>query len=194
MLRARLLFVRHGETDWNKEGRLQGQRDIPLNAVGRGQAETAGRTLTGLAPDFARLDYVASPLARTRETMERMRRAMGLDADAYRLDDRLKEITFGDWEGLTWREVRARDAAGAARREAGKWDFVPPGGESYAMLLDRVRPVVEAIDRETVMVSHGGVARALLALLCNVSTRQAAGLDIWQGRVLVIEPGRFAWV
>lgn len=190
---ARLLFVRHGETDWNSEGRLQGQRDIPLNALGRTQAETAGRLLMGLAPDFAGLDYVASPLARTRETMERMRRAMGLDPAAYRLDDRLKELTFGDWEGLTWREVRARDPVGAGRREGAKWAFVPPGGESYAMLAERVRPVVEAIDRETVIVSHGGVARALLALLCGVSIRQAAGLDIWQGRVLVIEAGRFAW-
>jgi probable phosphoglycerate mutase len=61
------------------------------------------------------------------------------------------------------------------------------------MLCDRVRPVIAELARETVMVSHGGVARALLYLLCNVSPRQAASLDIWQGRVLTIERGRFAW-
>ncbi len=193
MALPRILFVRHGETDWNAEGRLQGQRDIPLNALGREQAGIAGRTLARLVPGVGELDFVASPLGRTRETMERLRAAMGLAPDAYRLDDRLKEITFGAWEGLTWPEVRARDASGAAERERRKWDYVPPDGESYAMLLERVRPVIDGLARETVLVSHGGVARVLLAWLCNVATRQATSMDIWQGRVLVIENRRFTW-
>jgi probable phosphoglycerate mutase len=61
------------------------------------------------------------------------------------------------------------------------------------MLCERVRPAVAALSRETVMVSHGGVARALLHDLCRVSPRQAARMDIWQGRVLLIEAGRFTW-
>jgi probable phosphoglycerate mutase len=189
----RILFVRHGETDWNAEGRLQGQRDIPLNALGREQAGIAGRTLASLVPYVGDLDFVASPLGRTRETMERLRAAIGLPPEAYALDARLKEITFGSWEGLTWPEVRARDANAAAERERRKWDYVPPEGESYAMLLERVRPVIEGLTRETVLVSHGGVARVLLAMLCNVAPRQATSLDIWQGRVLVIKSGRFTW-
>ena len=136
---------------------------------------------------------MASPLGRTRETMERLRAAIGLPPEAYALDARLKEITFGSWEGLTWPEVRARDANAAAERERRKWDYVPPEGESYAMLLERVRPVIEGLTRETVLVSHGGVARVLLAMLCNVAPRQATSLDIWQGRVLVIKSGRFTW-
>jgi broad specificity phosphatase PhoE len=64
-----LYFVRHGETDWNAEARLQGQQDVPLNAFGRVQAEEAGARLRALAPGYANLDYVASPLSRTRETM-----------------------------------------------------------------------------------------------------------------------------
>ena len=193
MAPPRILFVRHGETDWNAEGRLQGQRDIPLNALGREQAGIAGRTLASLVPYVGDLDFVASPLGRTRETMERLRAAIGLPPEAYALDDRLKEITFGSWEGLTWPEVRARDANAAAERERRKWDYVPPEGESYAMLLERVRPVIEGLTRETVLVSHGGVARVLLAMLCNVAPRQATSLDIWQGRVLVIKSGRFTW-
>src|SRR4051812_14488768 len=69
-LSAIIYFVRHGETDWNREARLQGQRDIDLNATGRVQAEEAGRRFSALLPDPASLDYVASPLRRTRDTME----------------------------------------------------------------------------------------------------------------------------
>jgi broad specificity phosphatase PhoE len=146
-----------------------------------------------LLPDPGPLDFVASPLRRTRDTMELMRRALGLVPEDYRLDDRLKELTFGRWEGMTWREVRARDAAGAARRVQDKWHFVPPEGESYAMLAERLRPVVAEIRQDLVMVSHGGVARALLALLAGVPEHEAPRVDIWQGKVLVIESGRHRW-
>jgi probable phosphoglycerate mutase len=193
LLNATLYFVRHGETDWNREARLQGQRDVDLNATGRVQADESGRRLAGLLPDLLDPDYVASPLRRTRDTMELMRGALGLPPKEYRIDERLKELTFGRWEGSTWREIRARDAASATRREREKWDFVPPEGESYAMLADRLRPVVAEIDRDTVLVSHGGVARALLTLLAGVPQHEAPRIDIWQGKVLVIESGRYRW-
>ena len=94
-------MIRHGQTDWNAIRRLQGQKDIPLNDFGRQQAVGNGKLLAQLlgeqATDF---DYVASPLGRTRETMELMRGAMGLDPKAYRTDDRLIEVSFGDWEAV----------------------------------------------------------------------------------------------
>ncbi|HEX2135683.1 MAG TPA: histidine phosphatase family protein [Microvirga sp.] len=188
-----IYFVRHGETDWNVEARLQGQQDVPLNERGRAQAEEAGCRLRDLAPRLDALDYVASPLARTRETMERLRAALGLPPDGYRTDARLIELTFGEWEGLTMRDLRRRDPEAAAARRRDKWGYVPPQGESYAMLTERVRPVLADIARDTVMVSHGGVARALLTLACSLPGREAAGLDIWQGRVLVIEGPRYRW-
>src|SRR3954454_16381515 len=85
-----LYFIRHGETDWNAEARLQGQRDIPLNDFGRVQAEEAGARLRALVLHYADLDYVASPLSRTRDTMELMREAIGLAPRVYREDERLK--------------------------------------------------------------------------------------------------------
>ncbi|MDB5559249.1 MAG: histidine phosphatase family protein [Enterovirga sp.] len=145
-------------------------------------------------PDPASLDYVASPLGRTRETMEILRRTLGLDPAGYRQDQRFVELTFGNWEGLTWREVRGRAASLAAARERDKWSFVPPGGESYAMLFDRLLPAARELQRPTVLVSHGGVARALLAALANVPQHEAPRLDIWQGRVLVFEDGGYRWV
>ena len=193
--RPTIYFIRHGETDWNLEGRLQGQKDIPLNDLGRVQAEEAGRRLRGLVPHVEDLAYVASPMSRTRETMERLRAAIGLHPESYRLDERLVELTFGSWEGLTWKEVRKAEPQAAAMRERDKWSYVPPGGgESYAMLADRVRSILDDIARDTVIVSHGGVARAFLALACGVSSRQAASMDIWQGRILVIEGRKHRWV
>jgi probable phosphoglycerate mutase len=192
--RPTLYFIRHGETDWNLEGRLQGQKDIPLNDVGRVQAEEAGRRLRALVPRFEDLDYVSSPMTRTRETMEILREAIGLHPGSYRLDERLVELTFGAWEGLTWKEVRTREPRLAVARERDKWGYVPPGGgESYAMLAARVGPILDDMTRDTVVVAHGGVARALLSVACGVSTRHAAGIDIWQGKVLVIEGRRHRW-
>jgi broad specificity phosphatase PhoE len=91
-----IYFIRHGETDWNRAQRYQGQKDIPLNALGRSQAMGNGRTLTGaLGVEAATFDYVSSPLERARETMELMRTEIGLPAQGYRTDDRLREIHYG---------------------------------------------------------------------------------------------------
>ncbi|MFL5207293.1 MAG: histidine phosphatase family protein [Microvirga sp.] len=193
--RPKIYFIRHGETDWNLEGRLQGQKDIPLNDVGRVQAEEAARKLEALVPHFEDLAYVASPMTRTRETMEILRTTLGLHPEVYRLDDRLVELTFGTWEGMTWKEVRKAEPALAALREQDKWHYAPPGGgESYAMLVDRIRPILDDLTRDTVIVAHGGVARAFLSICCGVSSRQAASMDIWQGRILVIEGRNHRWV
>jgi broad specificity phosphatase PhoE len=188
VLRFTIYFVRHGETDWNAEARLQGQRDVPLNDLGRVQAEEAGARLRGLVPRTEDLDYVASPLLRTREAMELMREAISLHRNGYRRDDRLKELTFGEWEGLTWKEIRALDPENAAARERNKWGFVPPRGESYAMLAERIAPVFQDFTRDTVLVSHGGVARAMLAILGAAPKSEAPRVDIFQGRVLVFSP------
>ena len=189
----RILFVRHGETDWNVEGRLQGQTDIPLNQLGRYQSEDVARRLKKLLDDPENSRWIVSPLGRTRETAEIARRALGLDPTIYKTDDRLKEITFGVWEGNTWAELRRKDPSIGITREQQKWDFVPPKGESYAMLADRLRPWLETVTQETVVVSHGGVARALMAIIANIPPDDASCRDIHQGRVLEFADGRFRW-
>ncbi len=193
--RPTIYFIRHGETDWNLEGRLQGQKDIPLNDVGRVQAEEAGRKLRALVPHVEDLAFIASPMTRTRETMEILRRTLGLHPESYKLDERLVELTFGSWEGMTWKEVRKAEPSLAALREQDKWHYAPPGGgESYAMLVDRIRPFLDDLTRDTAVVAHGGVARAFLSIACGVNSRQAASMDIWQGRILVIEGRSHRWV
>jgi broad specificity phosphatase PhoE len=189
-----IYFVRHGETAWNAQGRLQGQRDLPLNRLGRRQSEEAAILLRALVTDVTSLDFVASPLLRTRETMERLRDAIGLDPLAYRHDVRLKELSFGRWEGLTWKDVRARDPSRWKARKADRWNFAPPQGESYAGLVRRVAPVFAELERDAVVVSHGGVARAMLTLLAGLAPDKASEIDVWQGRVLVVRDGDYAWV
>jgi probable phosphoglycerate mutase len=194
----RLYFVRHGETDWNAEGRLQGRQDIPLNALGRHQAARAGRKLkkllasAGAAPEA--LSFQCSPLSRTRETLAIARAELGLPAEGGDLDGRLIEFTFGRWEGLTWPEVCALDPALARAREADKGNFEPPGGESYAQLRDRLVPWLADQESPAVVVSHGGVARALMAMIGGLSEERAPTADIWQGRVLVFSKDRFDWI
>jgi broad specificity phosphatase PhoE len=189
----RILFVRHGETDWNVEGRLQGQTDIPLNALGRIQSEDVARRLTKLLEKPTTSQWIVSPLRRTRETAEIARRTLCLEPLDYATDDRLKEITFGLWEGFTWAELRQKDPLIGMTRDKQKWDYVPPEGESYAMLMERLRPWLETLTQETIVVSHGGVARALMAMIANVSPQDAPRHDIHQGRVLMFENNRFTW-
>jgi broad specificity phosphatase PhoE len=184
-----LYFVRHGETDWNRERRLQGQHDIPLNPLGRTQAQRCGTLLRELlgkdGVGVADYDYVSSPLGRARETMEIMRGVMGLDPSVYRTDARLMEMSFGRWEGFTYAELQTREAAALEARERDKWGFVLPGGESYAQLEKRVQVWYESIGRATVASAHGGVCRALMALLKVVQPSEASMGDIGQGCVYV---------
>jgi broad specificity phosphatase PhoE len=182
-------FVRHGETDWNRERRLQGQHDIPLNALGRLQAARCGELMRGLLERTGRpaaeYEYVSSPLGRARETMELMRAGMGFAPDDYRTDARLMEMSFGRWEGFTFAELQAREAPALAERERDKWGFVLPGGESYEMLQVRVRDWYDGVERDTVVAAHGGVCRALIAHLGLAEPMAASQGDIGQGCVYV---------
>jgi probable phosphoglycerate mutase len=189
-----LCFIRHGETDWNRQARMQGHRDIPLNGRGRDQATASGRLLATVHPEVKSFRFVSSPLSRARTTMTLLRGAMELDPDAHELDDRLRELTFGDWEGFTLAELALRDPHRIAERKRDKWGFVPPGGESYAMVSERMAGWLAELDGPTVVVSHGGVARVLLHLVCQLAAPDLPSLEITQGRVLVFEAGQHRWV
>ena len=192
---APIYFIRHGETDWNREGRLQGQRDIALNDLGRRQArEVAQHLRDTIGGKVETLPWLASPMSRVMETMRIVRHTLGLSPDGVGIDTRLIELGFGRWEGLTWQEVKKTDPAGAAVRKLNKWGCVPPGGESYQMLLERVRPLIDELSGESVVVAHGGIARAFLVHLTGMDELEATVADIWQGRLLVFEQGGAYWV
>lgn len=187
-----LVFVRHGETDWNVAGRLQGQTDIPLNARGRDQADAVGRSLAAV-PGLSKMRFLSSPLLRARETMWRLRTALGLDPEDYALDERLAEMSFGRWEGSTFAEIRVRDPAEMKARDDARWSHRPPGGESYEDLSARVGAAIAELAGPTVLVSHGGVARAVLALFGGADRGRLPDLRIRQGRALIVEDGAWRW-
>lgn len=189
-------YVRHGETDYNVEARLQGRRDTVLNARGRQQAAECGELLRDL---FARDDrrpsdfaYVASPLQRARGTMEVLRGTLGLDPQTYAVDERLMEIAYGDWEGLTLPEIDARMPGMLTAREQDKWDFAPPGGESYRQLTGRIGAWYAGLRQDTVVAAHGGGVRALMALLHLLPPEEATHAQIAQGVVYVFADGKMA--
>lgn len=194
-----LIFIRHGQTDWNREGRLQGGRDIPINATGERQASRNGRRLAELMDeqDYSLSDFtfVASPLGRCLKTMGLVREGVGLDPKTgFGLDDRLKEITFGKWEGSTYEELGESHADDIAARTADKWGFVPPQGESYAMLSDRVAPWLKSLDRPTIAVSHGGVSRAVRGLLFDLPNDEVPMLDVPQDQLYLVADGQGYWL
>ncbi len=188
-----IYYIRHGETSWNALGRLQGTQDIPLNDLGRQQAAYAGNILAGL---FARdgrekssLGFVASPLIRARATMELVRGSLRLPHDGYALDDRLREIGYGQWEGSTLREMQLRDPDLFAKRQTEKWTVSPPGGESYVDVQTRMQDWYASVAADTVTVAHGGTARALMVALGIETPLSAADLTIEQGAVYVFRDG-----
>jgi broad specificity phosphatase PhoE len=191
-----LYLVRHGETDFNVAQRLQGRYETSLNARGRQQASECGGVLRdlfaregGQPVDYA---YASSPLLRARETMELVRATLGLDPAAYDVDDRLAEVSYGDWEGSTLAEIQVRDPGVLERRERDKWDFAPPGGESYREVAKRVGAWYATVTRDTMVAAHGGVARVLMANFHILPEEEATHADILHGVVYVFSGGSVA--
>ena len=189
MALAPIYFLRHGETEWNAAGRLQGRLDIPLNLKGCEQAKRNGGVLSEMLDDPGGLRYVASPLTRTRQTMEIAREALGLRQDGFGTDERLLEINFGRWEGRTWQEIKQADAAELKARDANEFDYAVPGGESYADVMKRVVSWLGSVAHPTVVVSHGGIMRCLRGHVLGLSNEAILKLDIPQDKVMLIEGG-----
>jgi broad specificity phosphatase PhoE len=188
-----LYFVRHGETDFNIAHRLQGRYQTSINDRGREQAKHCAGVLRDLfarerhgAADYA---YASSPLRRARETMDILRAALGLDAAGYAIDDRLAEISYGEWEGSTLAEIRTRDPELLVRRERDKWGFRPPGGESYRDVAARVACWNAAVTGDTVIAAHGGIARALMANFGILPEEEATFAEVVHGAVYVFADG-----
>jgi len=189
-----IYYIRHGETAWNAEGRFQGSQDIPLNELGRSQAVAAGIILAGLiARDghaISALPYVSSPLGRARSTMELVRETLKLPRDDYAIDDRLREIGYGQWEGLTLPEMALHDGATFAARREDKWGTAAPSGESYAEVTLRMGEWLASLDGDTVTVAHGGTMRALMVAQGIATPSEASEMPIGQGVVYVFEDGK----
>lgn len=172
-----LYFVRHGETDWNAEGRYQGSKDIPLNDIGRGQADLNGRMLARLLQRGGRspseFSWHVSPLGRTMETMARIRAAFSEPLPEAVPDKRLVEVSFGIYEGRLHTELAAGEMAIAGERNADFWYFRPPAGESYEDVAGRVMSFATTLTGPAIIVAHGGILRILRRLIEDFPVERA---------------------
>lgn len=164
----RLLLARHAPTDWNGKGRYQGHQDIALGITGREQAALLSKRLAG-----ERIDEVhASDLRRAGETAGAVAAARGLSVNA---DPRLRELHFGDWEGLTRDEIRQNYPEALAAWEAEPLRVAPPGGETLAQLAERVGAFLaglargEGPERTVLVVGHNGSLQVLICLALGLS-------------------------
>ncbi len=199
-----LYFIRHGQTDWNAEGRYQGSKDIPLNDIGRGQADLNGRLLRQLlardkrAPgDFS---WHVSPLGRTMETMRRVRAAFDVALPEPVPDRRLVEVSFGVYEGRLHTELSSGEMAIAGERDADFWFFRPPSGESYEDVAQRVTSFASELKGPAIIVAHGGILRILRRLIENFPAERAVNWFPPQDSVVhfidgksVVYPAGISW-
>lgn len=178
----RLALLRHGHTDWNRAGRIQGRTDIPLDAEAR-----AGLAALRLPAPWDKADLVSSPLARAVETAK-------LVADRPpHTSAALIEMDWGDWEGKRGIDLKADPKSGFRDIEYWGWDYTPPGGESPAALRDRLVPWAKALRRDTVAVCHIGVMRVLMAHAMGWDFKGEPPFQIKRNRLYVLEITQDGW-
>jgi broad specificity phosphatase PhoE len=183
MTYPKIWFMRHGQTEWNKAYRLQGQLDSPLTVQGIAEAERQAALITPVLRQNPAI--WVSPLGRTRQTA-----AIVLPDQAYLTDNRLMEINAGSWQGMLRSEILAADPdlAATAISPLALYDAAPRG-EGLGAFQARIVSFLEDLTEPTVIVAHGLLGQVLRAHLCGKDLAQAGHLSNQQGCVYVLEDG-----
>jgi len=187
---ATIYLVRHGETEWNRIRRYQGWSDSPLTDRGRAQAQAIGRFLCTL-PEAQSADLVASPIGRARHTAEIIRECLGR-SEPLRFDDRLRELSFGSWDGLTRADIAALMPGAFDEERREEWYFATPDGETYEVFAGRVGAWLaeaQAGDQPLIVVTHGVVTRILRGLYAGLPRAAAMRLPVPQDRIFRLAQG-----
>ncbi len=186
-----LYLVRHGETEWNRAGRMQGGLDSPLTERGRDQARQVGLLLRGLIDDPSACTMIVSPLGRARQTAGIIAEAMGIPAERFAVNLLVREVTWGDWNGLTREEIIAADPEHWQRFREQHWTVAAPGGESWVEMSERARQWLEQVKAlETVLlVSHGAFGRAVRGRYVAASPEETMAMPEPQDAVFRLSQG-----
>ncbi len=179
-----IILIRHGQTEWNRAGRIQGQGNSVLTDLGQSQATAYGALLASrLAPLDGHALY-RSPAGRCAQTTELACAAAGLDPAAFTVDNRLIEKGYGRWEGMTRPEIaQAGDEAELAAMDADPWGHRPPdGGESLQDVMDRARAWLIGLDaaQPVIVVCHGGTGRTLIRSYLDLSVDETLAIRMRQ--------------
>lgn len=196
MTGGNIYFIRHGQTDWNVEGRFQGSSDIPLNDEGRNKSRELGRHLARYLKSADQpggtFQIISSPLLRAYQTAELVSRELPLTDVEISQRAALREVSFGDWEGMTTLEVKAAFPIARKARKADRWEFCPPGGESPASRVPELRAFIESIRSPAIVVTHTGVIRICLCLMGFLQRETALVEPISQDKIYLISNGSLA--
>jgi broad specificity phosphatase PhoE len=189
--RPPIYFVRHGETEWNRLGLIQGWADIPLNDTGHAQARSIARAFVAHPEVTKECRFVVSPMMRTRQTMAYIEGALLLPKSHASISPSVRELGFGIWEGKPFWELKASPLYPADPETRYSWR--PEGGESYQDGQERLAHWLHSIQDPTVVVSHGAIGRCLIGHLTNMTMRELVGIRMHQGRFCKIHRGVAEW-
>ncbi len=196
---GRLVFVRHGVTDWNREGRFQGHRDPPLSAEGRMEARLVAERLAGESLRPGRI--ISSPLSRARETADAISAALEDEGVGVELDGRLMEVGQGEWEGRTHAELAVDDAERYAAWRDATADRQPPGGEplpdAISRISEAVNDAIRSSDRERAwplcICAHGGTLRLAAHALLEIPLERVWRLELDNASLSVMDRVSGRW-
>ncbi len=180
-----LYILRHGETEWNRDGRMQGHLDSPLTPLGRSQAARQNAILRRVLPAGA--EALASDSGRTVASARIALDGLGV---ALRTDARLREVALGDWQGLTLAEIETGWGRITRGRDPIEWKFDAPGGEGLAAFAARIDAVLAELSGPAVIVTHGLTSRVLRCLALGMPPENLGALPGGQGVVHAIEDGK----
>ena len=173
-------LIRHGQTTWNRAGRLQGQADSPLTLLGTQQAEAIGETLKDIIGE-QKYVFWSSPLGRTKQTTSIICDTIEFRYEEVVFDDRLVEITLGDRDGYkSWKALLEDFPEDMARREKDPWNFFHPNGESSQIDQARLRPFIKKIcdiDGLHIIVTHGVVSKIIRGMYLDLTPEEVFSLD-----------------
>lgn len=187
-----IYLVRHGETTWNHVGRQQGHNDSPLTETGIEQAQAAGRLLQRAIPDIHNVCVETSPLGRARQTALIVGEILGLDPNVILVAPLLIEHHLGNWQGLTHAEIDARYPGALQAREEHKWDYVVPGGESYALVAERAKQWLASKRHApiTIAVTHAIISRTIQGAYGGFTPSETVARSHRQDRIYRLYAGR----
>ena len=174
-----LFLLRHGETEWNAEGRFQGQRDSPLTARGRQQAAHLGRVLARTFTNGRVPQFHVSPLGRTQATATIVGRYIEPPATVV-IEPRLQEVSTGSWDGLTHEEIEGGWPDALVGTDHYDWYFRSPDGETLDIALHRVQSWLSELEGSVVAVSHGLLGRLVRGAWLGLPAKEFLCLPVPQ--------------
>lgn len=180
-----IIFIRHGATQWNEEGRYQGTTETSLSSVGQQQAVQNAQLIAKCEIPLDELKLISSPLARAQQTSKIIIQSLNLKNGQILTDERLRELAVGRWQGLNSQQVKGNFYEERKSRKRDRWNFKPVGGESLEQRSAEVFSFLNSLSPMTLIITHAGILRIIHHLVFAKPRQQAAALSIPHDRLLI---------